>query len=634
MLDIIRSNAQSWGVKIIFALIIVVFVFWGVGSFRATDPMLLVKVNGTPITAQDFITRLRPQLDALRTRYPNLSQDDMQNILPALREQVLQSMVVDTLLAQQSERTGIVVTPQELRREIERIPIFHNAQGAFDAETYARALKAQNIMPGTFESQVRRDMLIRKFQGMTSAAAFVTPDQAKALFMFQAEQRVLEAIVFNTESYMDKATPEADAVTKYYEAHQAEFQIPAQADVQYVSVTPETLAAAEKVSDADAQAYYQNNQDRYRRPERVRARHILVLADRGTDKATDDAARAKIDDAAQQIKSGKPFADVARAVSQDGSAQDGGELGWFGKGQMVPEFEAAAFNLAPGALSEPVRTQFGWHLVQVDERQPEEVMPFADVAEDIVYTIAIDRVRPKVQELLDNLLIAVINGQSLQEAAAKYNLAVEQTGMQDADSLAQTIGLKPADVQTLMSAPANKTLDTAFSTGEGYVIANPLTSEPAKTQPFDDVRADIEAQLRLEKARQLAQDAAVAARATITAPDVPAALKGQVVDTPPMSRDGLAPGFSEANPLLAEAVFADTSSNWLPTPYAVDAGAALIRVKAIIPPTDETWNMVQTQLIRALTNAKQEKQYLSFLSEVYRTATIEPVNMQLLNDIR
>ena len=634
MLELIRANAQSWGVKIVFGLIIVVFVFWGVGSYRASDPSTLLKINGTPIRAQDFIERYRPQFETLRARYPNLTREDLDGLVPELRGQVLQTLILETLLAQEGERTGVVVTPQELRREIERIPAFHNDKNVFDPDRYELVLKSQNLMPGAFEDQVRRDMLVKKFQRFVGSPAFLPVEQARIMFRYQAEQRVLDAIIFKTGEFLAQAAPDAETVSKYYESNPADFQVPALADIQFVPVNAEVLSAPEKADQAEIEEFYAKNQARYSLPERVHARHIIIMADANADQAADDAAKAQIEDARSRILAGQDFEAVAKAVSQDGSAEAGGDLGWFEKGRMVPEFEAAAFSLKPGELSGPVRTQFGWHLIRVDERAEAGVRPLADVEEDISRTLALDKARPKVQELLDTLLIAVINGQPLKDAAARHNLPAHETGPQDAESLARQLSLSPKDIQTIMATPAGKTLDSSFSTGDGYLLAHVTSSEPAKTKPFAEVRQSIEAQLQEEKARQLAQDAAVAARAGMIGSDVPKELQNRGALTITMNRDGVADGFTAANPLLADAVFAATGRDWLPIPYMVDAGAALVRVKEIVPPGEDVWKMVEDQLVGALAGAKQEKQYIGFLNGLRIGAKIEAVNLNLLEQIR
>ncbi len=632
MLDLIRANAQSWGVKIAFGLIIIVFVFWGVGSFRPSDSAVIMKINGTAITAQDFMRRYALQVEQVQAGNPNLTREDLESMAPNLKNQILQLMMMETLLAQEGERIGVSVTPYELRQRISSFAAFHNDQGAFDPAVYERVLKAQNMTPGSFEESVRRELLVQKFQLITSAPAYTTPQQARNLFFFQGQQRVLDALVFKSADYMDQAKPTGEEVEAYYKTHQASYQIPPQADVSYVTISGETLAASETTEQPEVEAYYEKNKSAYSRPERVHARHILILAAQDADKATDDAAKAKIDEIAAQIKGGKDFAETAKAFSQDGSAQDGGDLGWFERGRMVPEFEQAAFALKPGEVSDPVRSPFGWHLIKLEEKAAADIIPLAEVQDDIRHTLAVEKARARVQNVLDSVLMATIGGQSLDEAAAKEGLEARQTGLQDAQELTQELQLKPAEVQTILASPEGKTLETAFSIGDGYLLAHVVKSEPARTKAFDEVRDEIATQLQGEKAQQLASEAATEALKTITDP-LPEALAARMVVTPPMGRDGVAAGFSAYNMTLADAVFNTESKDWLPVAYAVDDGAALVRVKEVVPPTEEAWNAMEGRVVNALTNMKQEQQYLAFLNGLRQAADIKYLNMKLLEQI-
>lgn len=632
MLDLIRANAQSWGVKIAFALIIIVFVFWGVGNFRSTGNTTLAKVNGTPVTAQDVAVRLSSQVDAIRQGNPGLTQEDIQRFLPQLKQEVFRQLLMETLLEQEAERIGVVATPQEIKQVAAVIPAFHNDKGVFDQTVYERALQNQKQTPGAFEAGIRRELLLTKFQRMTAEPAFVPVQEARNLFLYQSEQRILDAIVFNYSEYMDQSIPTDEDVSAYYNANKGAFQIPPQADVSYVAVSSEVLAAKELVSPEEIAAYYEKNKESYARPERVRARHILILVDREAPKETDAEARAKIDEAAEQIRKGKDFSEVAMAVSQDGSASDGGDLGWFTRGRMVPEFEQAAFALQPGQVSDPVRTDFGWHLIKLEEHADADLTPLAEVEDDIRHTLALDKARPKVQELLDNILVAVINGQSLAEAAAKDSLAVEETGLKDAQGLAQDLQLKPVDIQAILDGPSGQTLETAFSTGEGYLLVHVNKTSPATTKPFDEVKQEITDQLQVEAARDKARAAAEAARTAMT-DTLSEDLEKRLVTVSPMGRDGFVSGFVSSNTALVDAVFKDTSFKWLPAAYLVDDGAALVRVDAIAPPHEDAWNMVEQNILGVLNRSKQEEQFYSFLDALQKAGKIESVNIELLEKI-
>ena len=632
MLDLIRANAQSWGVKIAFGLIIIVFVFWGVGNFRSSGNTTLVKVNGTPITAQDVAVRLSSQVEAIRQGNQGLTQEDIQRFLPQLKQEVFRQLLMETLLEQEADRVGVVATPQELKQVIATFPSFHNDKGVFDQAVYERALQNQKQTPGAFEAGIRRELLLTKFQRMTAEPAFVPVQEARNLFLYQSEQRVLDAILFKTSEFMDQSIPGDADISAYYNANTGAFQIPPQADVSYVAVNSEILAAQESVTLEEIEAYYEKNRESYARPERVRARHILVLVDREAPQEKDAEAKAKIDEAAEQIREGKDFAEVAIAISQDGSAGDGGDLGWFTRGRMVPEFEQAVFDLQPGQVSEPVRTDFGWHLVKLEEHADADVTPLTEVEDDIRHTLALDKARPKVQELLDNLLVAVINGQSLTDAAAKDSLTVEDTGLKDAQELAQDLQLKPSDIQMILDSPQGQTLETAFSTGDGYLLVHVNKTNPATTKPFDDVKQEISDQLQINTARDKARDAAETVRASMTE-TLSDELKERLVTVSPMGRDGFVSGFVSGNTALVDAIFKDTSFKWLPAAYLVDDGAALVRVDSIAPPLEDAWKMVEQNILGVLNKSKQEEQFYSFLDALQKAGKIESVNFELIEKI-
>jgi peptidyl-prolyl cis-trans isomerase D len=627
MLDSIRTNAQSWFIKLLFALIIIVFVFWGVsGLNNAPQSAAICTVNGEAITLPQFYRQLEAQMETIRAENPAMGQEESDSVIASLEVPLRDRMILETLLLQECARLGLVVTPQELRRAVGQMPGFQNEKGEFDPERYTAALKNRGMQPGEFEDELRRSFLSVKIRDAITGTVAVSTEEARDVFNYQAEQRVLDAIVFKTEEFLDRAGPAPEDVRAYYDGHPGEFQVPAQVDVNWLNIGPQSLGAGETVTDEEIEALYERENSRFARPERVRARHIVVLAPQD-DKQADEAARKTIEDAAAQLRDGRDFAELAAEISQDGSARQGGELGWFAREQMVPEFSDAAFALAPGDLSEPVRTQYGWHLIRVDEHSPADTIPLTEVREELSRELAAEKAAPKVQDTLDNLLIAVINGQSLEDAAARYGLEVAGTGLVDISALGQSLGLKAADAQAIMNAPAGTTLDTAFRAGEAYLLVRVNASEPVKTQPFAEVESAIAERLRQESAGQLAQEAAAAARAAMADPELPAELNSRLTITPPLQRDGFAAGFASGNDQLAAAVFADSSQDWLPEPYAVNDGFALVRVREILPPDDALWQTLATQIVRSLTGIKQEKRFRAFLDDLYQHAQVA-VHMQ------
>lgn len=633
MLDVIRSNAQSWGVKIAFGIIILVFVFWGVGSFTGGPTTEVITVNGKAITAPELYRQFEMTMQSIRAQNPEISQEDLKAM--GFKRQVAQQLIVQTLLTQEAERMGLAITPVELRKHIESFPFFHNDQGKFDAARYKEVLQMQSETPGSFETAISKEMLMQKLQNEVTAGAYVTPQEARDLYNYDGERRVLEYVLFPLDQYKENVAPTEADTKKYYDDNQAQFAVPAKADVEYLLLSPESLAAAFPVEEAAVRADYDKNLESYKVNESVKARHILIMApekvEPGTESEKQDAeARAAIEALHKRLVAGEDFAELAKANSADGTAASGGDLGWFEHDRMVPEFADAAFALKPGQTSAPVRSQFGYHLIKVDDRKPAGTTPFDDVKAEIKTRLSADAAANKVQDIVDQMLMALLNSKSLTEAGAEYKLTPQKSGLLDVTELAQALGIKPAEAQLLVDSKSGTMRDTPFATKQGYLLTRVNKSEPLHTRPFDDVKADIAAQLTTENQRKAALADATKVRETMK-DALPAALASKAQKSENVSRDGLIPQLG-ANRELGTAAFSANLGDWLPVAYALDKGVVLARVEKVVIPAEETWTQVQGILIDALTQAKREQLFGAFLTMLQNKAEIQIHDDQILID--
>ena len=420
-------------------------------------------------------------------------------------------------------------------------------------------------------------------------------------------------------------------IKDYYDANQAAFTVPPQADVEYLLIGAEALAASQVVSDAAVADFYQKNAAQFATPEVAHARHILVRVDEKASAEDQAKAKARIEAVAARLKAGEDFAAVAKEVSEDpGSAVQGGDLGWFQHGQMVPEFDKAAFALKTGEVSEPVKTQFGWHLILLEERKEAGQKPLDEVKDQIRQRLAQDEAAGKVQEALEQVQLAVIGGKSLKEAGEPLKLEPKSTGLVDTTALSGMTGIKPENLPALLSAKPGTVLDTPFVTKAGYVVAKVNESKPQSVKPLEAVKDDITTRLQQDKARTLAFEAATAARKGFTA-DLPADLQAKVQKTDPVSRQGRL-GALGVSPELAKAAFAAKPNEWLPVAYTLDGGAVIARVAEVVTPSDEDWKVAAPQITEAVLNAKREQMFRGFLSLLRNDAKIEMKNESILTD--
>ena len=629
MLDVIRSNAQSWGVKIAFGIIILVFVFWGVGGLTGGPSTVILTVNGEPITIQEFQRKYEQLEQQVRAQYPDIDAAGLKAM--QLKQQLIQNLVLENILIQEAKRVGATVTPVELRKVVESFPAFQNAEGKFDPEAYLRMLKAQRNTPGIFEAELRNNMLINKLRTDVTAGAFVPEAEVRDLFRYEGERRILEYVLYPVGDFTSKVAVDDAQIKDYYDANQTAFTVPPQADVEYLLIGAEALAASQVIGDDAVADFYQKNAAQFATPEVAHARHILVRVDEKASAEDQAKAKAKIEAVAARLKAGEDFAAVAKEVSEDpGSAVQGGDLGWFQHGQMVPEFDKAAFALKTGEVSAPVKTQFGWHLILLEERKEAGQKPLDEVKDQIRRRLAQDEAAGKVQEALEQVQLAVIGGKTLKEAGEPLKLEPKSTGLVDTTALSDMTGIKPENLPALLSAKPGTVLDTPFVTKTGYVVAKVNESKPQSVKPLEAVKDDIKARLQQDKARTLAFEAATAARKGFTA-DLPTDLQAKAQKTDPVSRQGRL-GALGVSPDLAKAAFAAKPNEWLPVAYTLDGGAVIARVAEVVTPSDEDWKVAAPQITEAVLNAKREQMFRGFLSLLRNGAKIEMKNESNLAD--
>lgn len=638
MLEYIRSNAQSWGVKAAFAVIILVFVFWGVGNMQNSGPSgVVATVDGKAILQQDFALAYRNAVEMIRMRNPNFTSDQLKQM--RVGEQVLQQLIIESLIQTEANRAGIVVTPLELRRAIERIPSFQNAQGKFDPEAYKRVLAAQRNTPGRFEEGIRKDLLDQKLRDQITAGAYVLPSEGRALYDFTREQRVVEYVLFPATDYMGKA-PAEDSLKAYYESNRNAFAIPPRVKVEYIEVSPQALVDPTTISEQAVEAHYQKNSAAYSSPESRDVRHILLRLAEDAPAAEVEKVTARMQDIVAELKKGADFAALAKKYSEDTqSAPNGGEVGSIERGNTVPTFEEAAFALAKdGDVSEPVRSPFGLHLIKLNSHKPARQLPLAQVAPEIRKELATMQGADHIREMLDNLIEGNILGKPMDELAKSHKLQARTTELLSAPELRQQLGLTEKSAATLMATPAKAPVDTGLEAAQdAFIVARVLEAVPAGTQDFAAVRDEISKKLQAENAQKAALEAAVAARKEMgdsLNATLPAKLKNKIQSTAPFGRGELVPGMGQ-HPELSAAIFTASVGQWMPSAFAVTGteknGAVLVRVQKVLPPSDEEWKTIEPMLATSLETGRKNEMYKMFLFSLGKRANVEIKNPDILS---
>jgi peptidyl-prolyl cis-trans isomerase D len=627
-----RENASGWIVKILFGIIIVVFVFaFGMSGMETGQDPILATVNDQIITRAEFEDAFQRAAEGLRNANPNVTTAQLQD--PQFKQIVLGELVNSRLLLTEADRLGISASDEEVFAAITRQSFFWNQAGAFDRNIYLAALRSIRMTPAQFEANFKNEMIANKVKDMVRKTAAATPEQARQLYDWVGEELRLDYILSDPAQFMDKVAANETEVNEFYTKNEQRFMVPEQIRLRYLSFTPQDLAARQDVSEAEVEAYYKANSADMKQEEQVKASHILVLAKDSDPEEVQQAAKKKIDAVYAKAKSGANFAALAREYSEGPSAPGGGDLGWFGRGDMVPEFEEAAFSTPKGQVSEPVKSQFGWHIIYVEDRKEAKELPLDEVRQKITQTIAEEKASEKVSDLLDQAMDRLVSGMKLDAVADELGLLAVTSRPVPEKYLSQAFGLTDEAAKVVMSIPVGEAHNTPLAIDGGYMLVEKVEDIPAAPMPIDQVRDSIINAIKQQKAAEMAMKEAQDILARLTGPDAAdeaARLKDRIKTSEPFDRQGNVPELGQ-NPALATAAFASTDGAWLAQPFRMGAGIVVARVNEVIPASEETWAEQKDAWIDQASQNYQQEVLTAFMTGLRENAEIEITRPDLLN---
>ncbi|HIE07339.1 MAG TPA: hypothetical protein EYP64_04785 [Desulfarculaceae bacterium] len=560
MLRMMRKNAKSLVVKLVFGVIIVVFSFWGVGSMKAKQMTVAATVNGTTIERKTLDNSFRN----LWRRYQEESQGkfnpDEARALQIKRE-ALNNLVDRQLMLEQADKLGLSIDESEIQGRIAGLGAFQK-DGHFDQETYRRALSANRMTPAQFESNFKDDILIGKVGTVINDGVKILPDEIDILVRQQREEIALDLLPFNPAQYQAKMKFSQADLEKFFNEKQENFRIPEQRKIAALVIERDKLLTKAEVTDAEVTDFYEKNIERFKVKEQIKARHILIKVAPDASAEEIEKARGETLEILAKVKSGSDFAELAKKFSQGPSNSMGGDLGWFGHGSMVKAFEDAAFALKPGEVSEPVRTRFGFHLIKTEEYKPAGTKKLAEVKDGIEKGLRIGA----YPELLEKEVAAVTAALSplkdtkeFVAAAHKLGTTVVETGLfNQRNGVVPDIGRDPALLASVFKTPLNQSAQIVNPSRNSYYFM--VTEIKVSYLPeLAEVKSDVEKAYRLELARaevkKISEGAAAQLKGGKTLDEIATGLDLKLVDSGFFSRSKAIPKIGK-DPALSLRLFA------------------------------------------------------------------------------
>ncbi|MFZ2999179.1 MAG: SurA N-terminal domain-containing protein [Undibacterium umbellatum] len=491
----------------------------------------IAKVAGAPITQAEFDQALRDQLDRMRQMYGPQFDAKMLNTLEA-RQSILDEMIDRKAIAGEIAVKKLTIADATLQDKIATSPGMLKADGHFNNEEYTRVLAQQGMTPLMFEQRLRQDMVLQQLLAPVQAGAFVPKTVAERFSAINEQEREVQMLMYKPGDFADRVKITDEMLKAYYEKNSAQFEIPEQINAEYVVLNSEVLAEQTTVSDADVQTYYKANEKSYTTEEQRRASHILIAVAKDSSAADKAKAKAKAADILTQLrKKPEDFAKLAKENSDDpGSKEKGGDLDFFGKGMMVPQFDESVFKLKQGDISELVQSDYGFHIITVTGIKPAGVKTLDEVKVQIAADIKKQKAGKAYTEAAETFTnVLYEQGDSLKPAAEKLKLKIQTVNGLSRNSKP---GL-PATMETnnpkfLKAIFSDDVVKKKHNTEAVEVAPNTLIAgriveyKAASKRPFEEVKASIQAQVTATEAAALAEKEGVAKLAALKAADATA----------------------------------------------------------------------------------------------------------------
>jgi peptidyl-prolyl cis-trans isomerase D len=624
MLEGIRRYQYSWQVQVPFAILALVMAFWGfgMGMFNRVHP--IATINGNRILA-DQVEHAATQIrEAMQQRFGANASAVLQNV--NLRQEALDRLIDSQLISDEARNLGISVSDEALQEKIATLPAFQR-DGQFDFDTYQEVLRENNLLPSEFENDERKQMVEDLLHSMVSAGVQVSDDEARHAYNLRNERIGMRYIEIPYNDFVAKVTPAADKIDDYYKKNAEQFRTPERVKITYIHYAPLSLAARYTPTDKEIQDYYTRNaKTEFTHEEQVHARHILFVVPAGATDSEKAAAKAKALEVLKQAQAGGDFAKLAEKYSEDPSTRlSGGDLGTFGRGQMIKPFEDAAFAMKPGQVT-MAETRYGFHVIKVEEITPARTDTLAEVKPKIIDALRTQAGAKLARDATREDLAAALSGTSLQDLAKKRGLDAVETPLfaqnepikgaeSDRELNQYAFKLEPGDTRVV---PAN---------GAPYLVRL-MAKEPSGIPPLKTIEAQVLAAMIRSSAEADASNQAEKILVTIkSAADfdkVAAANKLLVSNVSPVPRaDHTIPGLGEFPEVTDAAAAVPTVPGVIDRVMEHDGNSYVFEVVSRSEPGDDDWKSAQKSFIEEYLEQRRTQAWTQFVDQLKNTARIQ-----------
>ena len=583
---------------------------------QGTPAETLVDVGGLKVSLGEYQRAYNRQKQYYSQLYQGRLDENMIRQL-GLEGQVLETLVSERLVELEAKRLGIAVSDEAVARAIATSPDFQDAGKFIGKDEIRRRLELAGMSEDDLEHSLRQRIERESLESLIGAGVQASDAEVEREFRRRTEQLRLEYVQVDAARYKAQVSPSDDEVKARFESKKDSYKIPEKRVLRYVLLDRATLQPQVAVTDRELEVYYNDRREDFRQQEEACASHILVKVKRGDagEGHTDEEARALAQKALDQLKAGADFATLAKKLSEDtGSSAQGGDLGCFQPGRMVPEFDDAVFALQPGGTSELVKTQFGYHVIHLASKKDASVQPFAEVKERIRASVLDRKVVELGEQKAQALADALSHKKTLEEAAKAQGLTVQKSAPFARGELPPGIG-SPTVVARAFQLKPGESEKEGFSIAQGAAFIALAEVQPARAPELQDVKERVRGELVDEAALARARDTAAELRAKAESAGLDkaaAALQLVRKETPSLTGRGQPLGDLGTGMALEEAAFA-LPEKTLSAPVRTQSGWAVLRVLEKKPFDAAEFERQKAALRTGLRQQRQSELFRAFL---------------------
>jgi peptidyl-prolyl cis-trans isomerase D len=629
MLDRMRRH-KGW-LKWSLAIVILAFIILYIPSFLNQDAAgnndVVASVEGREITVGRFRQAYQRQMQAYRAQFGGNVDERMLKQL-GIDQRIVQQMIEEETALAEASRLGIAATDEEVRTRISTMPgLMENGQ-FIGEQRYAQLLQMQNppLTAHDFEEQIRRGITLEKLQAALTNWITVGDKELEDEYKRRNEKVKLAVVSFPADKFREGLEATDAELSAYYDAHKNELKISEKRKVKYALVDTQAIRNRTQVSAEDIKRSYEDNQQQYSTPEQVRASHILLK----TEGKDDAAVKKQAEDLLSKVNAGADFAKLATEYSEDeGSKTKAGDLDFFPKGQMVPEFDKAAFSMKVGEISPLVKTQYGYHIIKLTDKKAATTKSLDEVRAQIEDQIKWDRAQTEAQRIADDVAKSLKKPADLDTVAKGRGLTVGESNLFSKEEPIAGLGVAPAVAERAFELKDGE-VSEAIRTPQGFAFIAVTGKQDSYIPKLDEVKAKVRDEVLKKKAGEVAKQKAVTIGAQMKSGDFNAAAKaaGLDVKTTEFIARGAPIGDVGVSPAV-DAVAFGMQPGQVTDPITTDNGTVIVKVLERQDPPANDVATGKASLKTEMVNERRNRFYASYMTKARERMKVN-VNRELI----